>query len=103
MMQSVRERVPELAVLKTLGFSDSKVLTLVLVEAVLLCTLAALVGLGIATLIFPLLKALVGDLPMPLIVIQMGIGLAILLAIISGLAPAIRAQRLNIVDALAGR
>jgi putative ABC transport system permease protein len=103
MMQSVRERIPELAVLKTLGFSDAKVLTLVLIEAVLLCTLAALIGLGGATLIFPLLKALVGDLPMPLIVIEMGVGLAILLAIISGLAPAIRAQRLNIVDALAGR
>lgn len=103
MMQSVRERTPELAVLKTLGFSDGKVLALVLVEAFLLCVFAALIGLGIATLIFPSLKALIGDLPMPLIVIMMGVGMALVLALVSGLPPAIRAQRLKIVDALAGR
>jgi putative ABC transport system permease protein len=103
LMQSVRERIPELAVLKTLGFSDGKVLMLVLIEAFLLCIFAALMGLGFAALVFPSLKALLGDLPMPLIVVEMGVGVAILLALVSGLPPAIRAQRLNIVDALAGR
>jgi len=103
MMQSVRERIPELAVLKTLGFSDGKVLTLVLVEAGALCIVAALIGLAVAAVTFPLLKVILGNLPMPLIVVAMGVGLAILLALLSGLPPAIRAQRLNIVDALAGR
>jgi putative ABC transport system permease protein len=103
MMQSVRERTPELAVLKTLGFSDGKVLALVLVEAFLLCVFAALIGLGVATMLFPSLKALIGDLPMPFIVIMMGVGMALVLALVSGLPPAIRAQRLKIVDALAGR
>lgn len=103
MMQSVRERIPELAVLKTLGYSDTKVLMLVLVESFLLCIVAALIGLGIAAFLFPMLKALIGDLPMPLIVVNMGVGIALLLALVSGLPPAIRAQRLNIVDALAGR
>jgi len=103
MMQSVRERVPELAVLKTLGFSDRKVLALVLTEAFVLCVFAALLGLGLATMIFPVLKVILGDLPMPLIVIELGVLLAILLALVSGLVPALRAQRLNIVDALAGR
>jgi putative ABC transport system permease protein len=103
MMQSVRERIPELAVLKTLGFSDGKVLAFVLTEAFMLCTFAALLGLGVATMLFPALKPIIGDLPMPLIVIEMGVGIAMLLALISGLPPALRAQRLNIVDALAGR
>jgi putative ABC transport system permease protein len=103
MMQSVRERIPELAVLKTLGYSDGKVLTFVLIEAFLLCIFAALIGLGIAALIFPMLRALLGDLPMPLVVVAMGVGVAVVLALVSGLPPAIRAQRLNIVDALAGR
>jgi putative ABC transport system permease protein len=103
MMQSVRERIPELAVLKTLGFSDGKVLMLVLVESFVLCIIAALLGLGLAALVFPQLKAILGDLPMPLIVVEMGVGVAILLALVSGLPPAVRAQRLNIVDALAGR
>jgi putative ABC transport system permease protein len=103
MMQSVRERIPELAVLKTLGYSDGKVLTFVLIEAFLLCIFAALIGLGFAALIFPMLKALLGDLPMPFTVVAMGVGVAVVLALVSGLPPAIRAQRLNIVDALAGR
>jgi putative ABC transport system permease protein len=103
MMQSVRERIPELAVLKTLGFSDDKVLGLVLTEAVLLCIFAALSGLAIATLIFPMLRPILGDLPMPGIVIATGVGIAVVLALVSGLPPAVRAQRLNIVDALAGR
>jgi putative ABC transport system permease protein len=103
MMQSVRERIPELAVLKTLGYSDGKVLALVLIEAFLLCIFAALIGIGLAAAIFPMLRTIMGDLPMPPIVVWMGIGVAMLLALVSGLPPAVRAQRLNIVDALAGR
>ena len=105
MMQSVRERTSELAVLKTLGFSDEKVLALVLIEAILLCVLAALVGLALASTVFmsPLLKVLFGDFRMPLIVIGMGTAMALALAFISGFPPAWRAKRLNIVDALAGR
>lgn len=103
MMQSVRERIPELAVLKTLGFSDGKVLALVLTEAFMLCIFAALLGLLCAAMVFPMLRAIMGDLPMPAIVIAMGVGIAVLLALVSGLPPAVRAQRLNIVDALAGR
>src|SRR5207253_3445065 len=49
MAQSVRERVPELAVLKTLGFTDGSVLGLVLAEAVALCLFGGLLGLLLAT------------------------------------------------------
>jgi hypothetical protein len=44
MMQSVRERIPELAVLKAIGFSDGMLTVLVLVESLLLCLVAALAG-----------------------------------------------------------
>jgi ABC-type lipoprotein release transport system permease subunit len=40
---------------------------------------------------------------MPLIVLGMGSGVALILALVSGLPPAWRARQLNIVDALAGR
>lgn len=103
MMQSVRERTSELAVLKTLGFSDNKVVTLVLVESLLLCLFAAFVGLGIASAIFPQLRALMGDFGMPPVVVAAGTGIAVAMALISGLPPAWRARQLNIVDALAGR
>ena len=49
MAQSVRERVPELAILKTLGFSDGSVLGFVLAEALLICVIGGLAGMGIAT------------------------------------------------------
>jgi putative ABC transport system permease protein len=105
MMQSVRERTPELAVLKTLGFSDAKVLTLVLIEALMLCVVAAAIGLALATFVFEsgALRRIFGNFGMPLIVMAMGGGTALVLALVSGLPPAWRARQLNIVDALAGR
>jgi putative ABC transport system permease protein len=104
MMQSVRERIPELAVLKTVGFTDGMVTTLVLAESILLCVIAAFIGLGIAALLFPGLRAVVpGTVVLPMSVLGTGALAAILLALISGLPPAWRANRLAVVDALAGR
>jgi putative ABC transport system permease protein len=103
MMQSVRERIPELAILKTLGYSDVKVMTFVLLESVALCVFAALLGLALARGAFSGLTALFGEVPLPIVVIEMGIAIAIGLALVSGLPPALRAKRLNIVDAIAGR
>lgn len=105
MMQSVRERVPELAVLKTLGYSDSLVLALVLGESLLLTMLAALVGLGLATVVLPGLASNLPGLSGLSITpetVMSAIGIAVLLAIVVGLPPALRAMRINIVDALMG-
>ena len=49
MSQAVRERIPELAVLKCLGFTDRTVLGLVLAESFLLCFIGALFGLLLAS------------------------------------------------------
>jgi putative ABC transport system permease protein len=92
-------------VLKTLGFSDEKVLAMVLVEALMLCLFASAVGLFFASSMFkvPQMKAIFGALGMPTIVLVGGALIAIGLAIVSGLPPALRAKRLNIVEALAVR
>ena len=105
MMQSVRERTSELAVLKTLGYSDTKVLVLVMTESLLLCMFAAALGIGLAALVFesPALQKLFGNFSMPYLVAAMGAGIAVLVAFVSGFPPAWRARQLNIVDALAGR
>jgi putative ABC transport system permease protein len=103
MMQSMRERIPELAVLKTLGFSDGTVSAFVLCESLLLCVMSALLGLGLAWLAFIPLGNFMGNLQFKPEVLYVGIALATGLAIVSGMPPAWRAQRLNIVDALAGR
>jgi putative ABC transport system permease protein len=103
MMQSMRERVPELAVLKTLGFSDELVMALILVEAILFCVFSALVGLGLAAIILPLARATIGLTSMPAIVVISGVGFAIALAVIGGSVPALRGLRLQVAEALAGR
>jgi putative ABC transport system permease protein len=103
MMQSVRERTPELAVLKTLGFTDGAVMLLVLAEALILCLVSAAIGLGVAAMAFPLIKAGIGFNIQAGPVLLVGLALAVALALISGLPPAVRGMRLSIVDALAGR
>src|SRR6185312_1494674 len=60
MMQSVRERTPELAVLKTLGFTDSGLMSLVLAESLTFCLVSAAIGLGLAALLFPVARRLIG-------------------------------------------
>ena len=102
MMQSVRERIPELAVLKTLGFGGPKVLGLVLAESLLLCVTAALIGLALSFAALPILRQGLQGVELSPLALLPGIGVAVLLALIVGLPPAIRAMRLNIIDALSG-
>jgi putative ABC transport system permease protein len=106
MAQSVRERVPELAVLKTLGFSDASVLGFVLAEAGALCLIGGLIGMTLATLSGAGLEKASGgqfQLPVDGSVWLVGLGAIALMSVAVGLLPALRAQRLKIVDALAGR
>jgi putative ABC transport system permease protein len=103
MMQSVRERIPELAVLKTLGFTDANVLGLVLAESLLLCAIGALLGLAASYGVLPIIKRGLQGVELSPLALLPGIGVAVLLALIVGLPPALRAKRLNIVDALAGQ
>ncbi len=108
MAQAVRERIPELAVLKTIGFSNRSVLWLLLTESVLLVVLGGLIGLGLAPLLMKAaVKASGGfiQLPSGLPAETIAIGLVLMLAfgVLAGLLPALRGMRLNIVDALAGR
>jgi putative ABC transport system permease protein len=105
MAQSVRERIPELAVLKTYGFSNGAVVSLVFAETLLLCAVAAGIGLAIASLIAPAIYREIGagGLALPWSVVALGLAISAAVAVVSALPPAWRVQRLNIVDALAGR
>lgn len=108
LMQSYRERVHEFAVMKTLGFTDGGVSALVLCEAILLSVGAAVLGLLIAHTALPALGSALSryglpGLKLPWIVFAVGVGIAVLLALVSALPPAWRARRLSIIDALAAR
>jgi putative ABC transport system permease protein len=106
MAQSIRERVPELAILKTLGFSDARVTALVLAEASLLLLIGGAVGMGAAVGMLPFLNQSTGGRFPPLFVAPAtwaaAVAVTAALALAVGVPPAWRARRLRIVDALAG-
>jgi putative ABC transport system permease protein len=103
MMESVRERTSEIGVLKTFGFSGTRILALVLTEAFSLFLLAAALGLGTAAATFPFLGDYVGIGAMPPQIIPIGFGFAVVAALVSAAIPALRAQRLDVIAALAVR
>ncbi|GHE39059.1 ABC transporter permease [Vulcaniibacterium thermophilum] len=107
MAQAVRERIPELAVLKTIGFSNRSVLWLVLAESTLLIVIGGAIGLGIASVLIAGVAASTNGMiqldTVPPETWAMGVALMLGIGLIVGLLPALRAMRLNIVAALAGR
>jgi putative ABC transport system permease protein len=99
----VRERINELAVLKTLGFGDRLVLALVLAESMVLAILGGGIGLGLiyaVTQLFDLGGIYLPALYMTPTALVQGIVLVIVLGLVAGALPALRAMRLNIADAL---
>jgi putative ABC transport system permease protein len=100
---SVHERIPEFAVLKTIGFSNLQVTALVLGEALVLCLASAAIGLALCALAAPFMGNVLGAVHLSWAVLA-GAGLtAVLMAVISAAPPAWRVHRLRIVDALAVR
>jgi putative ABC transport system permease protein len=102
MSQAVRERIPELAVLKVLGFKDRTVMFLVLAEAFVLCFLGAITGMITASFVS---KFLPPEFPIKTDLRVWAIaGISVVvLSLLIGVPPALRALRIKIVDALAGR
>jgi putative ABC transport system permease protein len=107
MAQAVRERIPELAVLKTIGFSSQSVLTLVLAEAVLLLVLGGAIGMALAGVVVDIVRARIGNTvplaPLDVSIWLLGLALMIAIGLVVGVLPAVRGMRLRIVDALSGR
>jgi putative ABC transport system permease protein len=103
MAQSIRERTGELAVLKTLGFTDRRVLALVLIESLALAVAGGAVGLGLGWLLIGLGDPTGGFLAVfviPTRDLVIGGVLVVLLGFAAGALPALLATRLRIVDAL---
>ena len=104
MAQGLRERVPELAVLKTVGFTDAAVAWLMLGEALLLCGLGAILGVlaavGVAFLVGPQLEDFFGVFEVSWPVMASALGISLLLGLAVGAVPSLSARRLSIVDAL---
>ncbi len=103
MMQSVRERIPELAVLKAVGFSGTSVFLLVMIESAVMTLTGAVLGTALASVLMPMAKNIVGIASLrPVVFLDAAIA-ALLVALISAAVPARRAQRLSVANALAAR
>ncbi len=101
--QAVRERTNELAVLKTLGFTNLGVLVLVLAESCSLALVGGVLGLGLVMLLTSAGDPTGGLIPgfvLRAFDVAAGIGLTLLLGLVAGAFPALRAMRLRIADAL---
>lgn len=104
MVMAINERTKEVGVMKTLGFSSSRIFTHVLSESVLLSLVGGLLGLGLAVLLLSgIAQVAAGQLP------GLGVGretwiqaLGLMLGfgLLTGFVPALNAMRLKIVDAL---
>jgi putative ABC transport system permease protein len=107
MALAVRERVKEIGVMKTLGFTSNRVMRMILGESLLLSLLGA--GLGIATAagVLTLISQAGGGAGPPISfapsVIGWGAAIALAFGLITGLAPALSAYRMRIIEALGRR
>jgi putative ABC transport system permease protein len=100
---AVRERTNELAVMKTVGFSDISILWLIMAESLTMAAIGGGVGLALAKLFTLGGDPTGGMLPyfyLPGKSIAGGFGLALAAGAGAGIVPAVGAMRLKIVDAL---
>lgn len=103
MGQAVRERTEELGVLKAMGFTNERVLALVLAESCLIAAVGGLIGLGLAWLFTAGGSPVPAMLPvfyLPPRYLVIGVGLVFALGIVAGILPALQAMRLQIAVAL---
>jgi putative ABC transport system permease protein len=104
MMMSARERIGEVAVLKTIGFSDRALFGLIIAEAGVIALTGAVLGLGGAKALYRATNFNgLGFLPgfnVTTSTLLLGACVAIVLMLASGLVPALRAARLPVVQAL---
>lgn len=104
MMMNQRERTSEVAVMKTIGFSDSRVFGLIIVEAAVISLTGAVLGLGAAALL-PAVTGFGagGFLPgfhVTAGTVLVGGAVALLLTVASGVFPAWQGARIPVVEAL---
>ncbi len=109
--RSVRERLPEFAVLETLGFRFRHLVVLIFTEAAAACLPGAALGTALAALLtrFPI-HFLSGDLvlilstpELPLSALVLSLASATLLAVCSSVVPLNDLRRMSVTHALAGR
>jgi len=101
MLVSVTERTREIGLRKAIGASGFDVLVQFLVEAVFLTFLGGAIGIGLAFVGSVIMDTQFGFAPVLTVQsILIAFGFCVIIGVFFGVAPAIRAARLNPIDAL---
>ena len=110
LFRSVHERLTEFAVLHTLGFRESQLRRLVIMEAAFPCLLGAIVGTTLAGILIRVPTRTLSDNfdrilapTLPLAVLLWASGSAILLGLLSSVLPLVSLKRSSVAEILAGR
>jgi len=104
MLMAFREQTRDLGVLKALGFTDGSVFRLLIYQSLTMCLIGGGLGVGLAVVTEPVIFKFLGNMFPGYKVtgetMSLGLALAVGLGILAGLAPAIGARRLRVVEAL---
>jgi len=98
MFVTVAERTREIGILKAIGAQQKDILAQFLLEAIMLSVTGGLIGILIGNSVIPFLKEY--QAAYSLSAILLGFGFSVLVGIFFGFYPALKASRLDPVDAL---
>jgi len=101
MLISIGERLYEIGLRKSIGATDTQIFMQFLAESAILSLIGGLLGVGAGIgVILAVTKYFPGGLPVHLVAISISLGLSVLLGVLYGLYPALKASRLQPVEAL---
>lgn len=98
---SINERMKEIGIRKSIGATEGSIFLHFLLEAVILAFIAAIFGIFGSVAVAKILGSLIKiDFPIPLQGIVLGLGFSLIIGILSGLYPAIKASRIDPIKAI---
>lgn len=101
MLVSVTERTREIGIYKALGATSGSILYQFLMEAIVICQMGGIFGILLGILVGNLVTpALGGSFLIPWAWMGLGFGLCMLVGVLSGFYPALKASRLDPIEAL---
>ena len=101
MLVSVTERTREIGIYKALGATSGSILYQFLMEAIVICQMGGIFGILLGIMVGNLVTpALGGSFLIPWAWMGLGFGLCMLVGVVSGFYPALKASRLDPIEAL---
>jgi putative ABC transport system permease protein len=99
---SVRERLREVGILRSLGLNKGQILSILIGESVAIAIVGGAVGIGLSAMLLATDRTMGGMIPLGLRASALAVaaGASLLIGLAGALLPALRATRLPIVDTL---